>query len=156
MNFQKNLKKGEFETAKNELYSNLGVIEQYFTNFSSSKKSRDLSTSNYSFKAFTFQQISDSDIINYSKKSENYPDDHGQDEIRLIEYLRSEPKEPWDVPIQYNESTFLYYFFYSIAKAVDVVTPGKRKTPWLNIRFLASPFYFVLLFLIVLVLKFIL
>ena len=109
-------------------------------------------------KAFTFENVSESDIIKYSDKPESHLNSPENDErISLITYYRRQPKAVWEVPIQYNESTILYYLFYLIAKAIDLITPGKRRSPWLNLRFLASPFNFFGFPLVLLILfKFIL
>lgn len=48
------------------------------------------------------------------------------------------------MPIQYNESSLLFYLFFFIAKLIDVVIPGRasREYPYLNLRFLANPITF--------------
>lgn len=70
----------------------------------------------------------------------------------LVSFYRRQPKSTWEIPIQYHESTLLFYFFYTIARGVDLVIPGRRKEPLLNLRFLASPLnFFIFLFLIIIV-----
>jgi hypothetical protein len=57
----------------------------------------------------------------------------------LVAFYRNKPKQVWEVPVQYNESSILFYIFYALAKIIDVAIPGKREQPLLNLRFLANP-----------------
>lgn len=74
----------------------------------------------------------------------------------LVAFYRKQPKGCWEIPLQYNESIILYYVWYTVAKILDFVIPGKRQEPILNIRFLANPINFVgtIVLLIVLFLLF--
>lgn len=100
-----------------------------------------------SINGLRFVPISDTQLLQKDDNSNVVPRD-GYDQVtsenkkHLISFYRREVYEPWRSPVQSNEWFILFYFFYSIAWVVDLVTPGKRESPWLNLRWLANPINF--------------
>lgn len=107
---------------------------------------------------FKFKEVSERDLKSMSSDSniislDGYEKRTPESKKHLVSFYRRDPENIWKAPVQSNEWIILHFLFFSIAKLIDLATPGKRESPWLNLRWLANPVNFFACVLLVLVLN---
>jgi hypothetical protein len=149
-----------------KIYENL--ISEYFEDYFKSKSMASFGNKTYNnrqvedplLQHLKFKEVQQSDILLAEQNNNIVSLDpvgkiNSESKRNLVAYYKKHPRTCWEVPLQYNESAVLYYFWYTFAKIVDIVIPGRREQPFLNLRFLANPFIFALVMFAMVVIFFI-